>query len=338
MENLFTYGDNVGWNLPLMFCHDYIIFAIGDLFKDFPEMTHPQLFAYGSVATPWSGGRCSNIWCFDKTYMEQHLNRIIDSGFIPTFTFTKPFLKKDILNDKVSNWILDYGVEHNCEFLVCSDILNTYIKDKHPNAKTNASILQAKMEFHSQKRIPLHTLEFKNNFYNERLDKYNRVVVLPEFAIDNIDDSLDKIKDISRLEVLINETCVPNCPRAINCYCGMDVFREAPICSREEAGNNLGLESMKYNLLMKKKLIDHLVYDCGIRHLKLQGRQYSVHYLYNLVLYAIFKTEGKFQTIREFILRKALEYNIKQQAIPVEQTYIVNELFRKRSLDFWEGE
>jgi hypothetical protein len=331
--SLYTYS-NVSWNLPLLFCHDNLIFIISEIMKEFKDEVPPKLYAYGSTKLAWSGGRYTDIRFFDKIYIENHLRRVIDSGFIPTFTFTKPYLKKDSLNDKTANWLLDCAVEHNCEFLICSENLNKYIKDKYPNAKTHASILQAKMEFHNPKRIPLHTREYKVNFYNKLLKEYDRVVPVPEFIIEDLDAVKYEIEDISKLEVLINETCIPHCPQAIFCYTHHDkTSNKKGYCLRTLQLKNQGFESIKENLLLQKDFIDYLVNNVGIRHLKLQGRHYPVHFLYNLVLSSIYDITGSFQTIYRKVLDKAAEYEFEQRNMPIEQIYMLEQYFKLKK--YW---
>lgn len=337
--SLFTY-DNISWNLPLMFCHDEIIFVIGDILKEFPEIQRPTLFAYGSINIPWAGGRDTHIKFFNKSFIENHLNKIIDAGLIPTFTFTKPYIKNEALNDERANWLLDYGVEHNCEFLVSADNLFNYIKDRHPEAKIAASILQGKMAFHntnSKNQDP----DYELNFYNERIDKYNRVVIRPEYAIEKLEKDLDRIKDVGKLEVHINETCLPNCPYATKCYSFMDNIavlenKITRICGREEFEKKNNFKtSMEYSLMIKKEYIDHLIKDCGIKHLKIQGRHYPSPYLYHLVLYHLFNMDGNFQTIYPIIIDKIIKLKKSGETIPLEQQIMINQTMKSKLVNFF---
>lgn len=331
-NSLYTY-DNISWNLPVLFCHDEIIFAISDVMKDFKDLKRPTLFAYGSVNSPWAGGRSTYVKFFDKTFIEKHLNRVIESGFIPTFTFTKPYIKNDVLNDDISNWLLDYGVEHDCEFLVSADNLYEHIKNRHPDAKVAASILQSKMEFHNtQKRIK-QGADYELNFYNERIDKYRRVVVRPEFVIEKLEKDYDKIKDISKLEVHINETCIPNCINAIRCYSSMEMYvehenyKENVDCERDMfLSRNSLRQAFSFSLMMKKPFLDKLVYEYGIKHLKIQGRHYDSSYLFNLILYYLFNETGNFQTIYLYIIEKSKEYKRQMITIPREQKIVLEQL------------
>lgn len=338
--SLFTY-DNISWNLPLMFCHDELIFIIGDILKEFSDIPHPKLFSYGSITSPWSGGRDTHIKFFNNHFIENHLNKIIESEFIPTFTFTKPFIKKDSLNDKVANWILDYGVEHECEFLVCSELLFNYIKDRHPEAKVSASILQGKMKFHGVTKRSAQNEDDELNFYNEIMDKYNRVVIRPEYALEKLEKDKDRIKDITKFEVHLNETCVPNCPHAISCYSFNGGAQELDssvdvklVCGREEFEESHDAKTNNaYTLMMKKEFVDHMVYDLGIKHLKIQGRHYQSSYLYNLVFYYLFDMTGNFQTIYPEIIEKAVNLKKMGIIIPPEQQVVVNQILRNKCID-----
>lgn len=333
---LFNY-DNISWNLPLMFGHDEMIFAISDVIKDFPNLPRPKLHAYGSVTSPWSGGRATCVKFFEFNYLENHLNKIISSGFIPTFTFTKSYVKPEDLDDKISNWILAYGIEHNCEFLVTSDNLYNYIKDKYPEAKISASILQSKMKFHNKNVEYNEKSELE--FYNEQCNHYNRVVIRPEFAIYSLEKNINDINNIAKFEVLVNETCFPNCNNAVKCYSSHDKiitlesFKEDSFCTQDNFVNKNGIKKAFNNLLMMdKEFIDNLVNNIGIKHLKIQGRHYFAPYLFNLILYYLFNEDGKFQSIYPYIIDLCKKYKFNMEKYPYEQQLILKKLIVKNSI------
>lgn len=334
---LFNY-DNVSWNLPLMFCHDEMIFTISDILKDFPDIKRPKLYSYGSITSPWAGGRETYFKFFEYNFLENHLNKIIASGFIPTFTFTKPFIKTEDLEDKHSNWILAYGVEHSCEFLVTSDVLYNYIKEKYPEAKLSASILQGKMEFHNPNIKYSEELELE--FYNKKSEYYDRVVIRPEFAINCLEKNLSKIKDITKFEVLINETCLPYCKNAIKCYSyhdkiiSLDNYKNDVICSEDTFLKKYGIKKTFENksLMMDKLFIDKLVNDFGIKHLKVQGRQYYISHLFNIILYYLFKEDGKFQSIYPYLVDICRKYKFDMSNFPYEQRIILKNILIKNSI------
>ena len=333
--SLFTY-DNVSWNLPVMFCHDEIIFVIGEILKAFPDIPRPKLFAYGCYTSPWAGGRDTRIQFFEKPFLENHLNKIIEAGFIPTFTFTRPIVKEEKLDDEMSNWILDYGVEHDCEFLVCSDKLYNHIKERQPEAKVSASILQGKMRFHNPKKRLTGDEEFE--YYNSLMDKYERIVTRPEYIIENFEKDIPRLKDISKIEVHINETCLPNCPYAISCYSSMDnhdLYKDNQLkCGREEFNKKNDTKTqISYSIMIKKDFLDHLIYDCGIKHLKIQGRHYDGPYLYQLVFYHVFNMTGNFQTIYPALVEELKRQKVLASKYPPEQQVVLNQLKREYDME-----
>ena len=58
----------------------------------------------------------------------------------------------------------------------------------------------------------------ETKFYNKMLDKYDIVVVRPEWTIENLNNVSKLIKDPSRIEVLVNQTCAFNCPNVAKHY------------------------------------------------------------------------------------------------------------------------
>lgn len=326
--------ENVSWNLPLMFCHDEIIFTLSYIMKELGEKM-PTMYTYGSMFSKWAGGRDSSFIFFDRGFVEDLILKIIDAGFVPTFTFTNPRVTDADLQDEFSNHILDFGVKNNCEFIVSADNLYNHIKSRYPEAKCVASILQAKMEFHDLRKRAMQKAGSELLFYNNLLEKFDRVVVRPEYSISSLEKDAEQIKDIKKIEVLINETCIPGCPMAVACYNSKNKLGAPKVsrCGRDIFTSNMGLEkSLNYTLMSKKEFIDNLIYNVGVKHLKIQGRHYHPAFLFSIIMQYIFKTDGGFQSIMPLAREKLKKIIKSNEFIPLEQKYMV-ETFIKDNVE-----
>lgn len=297
--------EDINWSVPVLFSHDEYILSISSLMKRL-DLRNPITYAYGMVPSLWTGGRYSQKLTQDKEKISELLKMVINAGSVPTFTFSKYNITQEELGDEFCNWLLDFGVENNCNFIMTSDLLYNHIKSKYPNAKCVASVLK-----------PIFELELQNlsetDYYNMLLEKFDRVVVRPEYSLKTLLTDYQKISDISRIEVLVNQVCVQNCTYAQKEHLFIpesdwSIFNNKPIekntyCPRVNITDTQGLKGhLKIPTLMfTEEEMDNLVYNIGIKNLKLQGRNYSPIDNTRMINNYLFENIGEFQNITPII-------------------------------------
>lgn len=296
---------DVNWSIPVLFSHDEYVLAVSSVMKRL-NLPNPITYAYGMVPSAWTGGRYSAQKTQDKNALSRILRLILDCGSIPTFTFSRYDIEEIELYDEFCNWLLDFGVEHGCNFIMTSDLLYNYIKSRHPSAKCVASVLKPIYELKDYSHS-------ETDFYNMLLDKYERVVVRPEYSKDLLLKEYDKLSDISRIEVLINQVCIPNCPKAIEEHLNIpksDWRRfmnmediEIVKCPRGQLEDTKGMKiDLEIpSLMYTEEEIDNLVYNLGIKNLKLQGRNYNPVSNTRIINNYLFENIGEFQHVTPLI-------------------------------------
>lgn len=110
---------------------------------------------------------------------------------------------------------------------------------------------------------------------NKLTDKYDRVVIRPEYAINNNGD-FSAIKDISKIELIVNQAC------AMNCYCANEEYKlielfNTGIITKELLKKEVEKLCPRDNGIIKEinSLPVELINKCinsGITKLKLNGR------------------------------------------------------------------
>lgn len=308
---------NVNWSVPVLFSHDEYILAVSDVMQRL-ELKNPITYAYGMVPSLWTGGRLSSVLTQDKTKIKEHLKIVLNANTIPTFTLSRYDIQPEELNDDFCNWLLDFGVENNCNFIMTSDILYNHIKSRYPNAKCVASVLKPIYELKNQNLS-------ETDYYNKLLDKFDRVVVRPEYSLKTLLSDYEKISDILKIEVLVNQICIPDCPCAIeehltipksdwNRFKNQDEIKNIS-CPRSKIIENEGEKgNLSFpTLIHTEQEIDNLVFNIGIRNLKLQGRNYDFTSNIRLVNNYLFENIGEFQNISPIIWGNCIE--IKQKGV-----------------------
>lgn len=167
---------------PQMFYDD---FKIGAVFGNFPNCI-------------WNGGGISQ-----GRYVEPKEMKLISDSFnsynVPLrLTMTNLMLEERDCWDRYANCIMENLDNGFNQVLISNPILEEYVRKTYPNYPIVRSILAA-----------------ENVFYDDS-DKYF-MSVLRKHKNDDI-EFLQSIKHKEKIEILTNETCVENCPRAYTHY------------------------------------------------------------------------------------------------------------------------
>ena len=295
----------VKWSIPVLFSNDEYILSVSRVMKRL-GLPNPLTYTYGMVPSLWTGGRHSSVRTQDKKIISHVLEKVIEAGSIPTFTMSRYDIEESELNDEFCNWLLDFGVAHGCNFIMTSDLLYNHIKSRYPEAKCVASVLKPIYELDKQSLS-------ETDFYNMLLDKFDRVVVRPEYSLDTLLKDYDKLSDLSKIEVLVNQVCVPNCKVAIEEHLSIpkadwsefnnEKFEVKTVCPRSILEKNKSKRvHLDYPTLMfTEEQINNIVYNIGIKNLKLQGRNYRKFDTTTMINNYIFENIGEFQNISPLI-------------------------------------
>ena len=285
---------NAEYVMPFLFNIGFFIVALTELLKN---EYNPIKFVYGTLHSEWSGGRPSPMEISDLDQIDKYIERLTNMGLVPTFTFTNLSLNKQSLKDEYCNQLLDIGYKHKCHFIVASDILYDHIKSRYNDATMVCSVV-----------IP--SIKFKNlffnetKFYNQMLDKYEIVVVRPEWTLENIDNISKLVSDPSRLEVLVNQSCAYNCPNVKRHYKIIGELEHGKIthekyqkewtsfCPNRKTNKNCK------SLIINDEKIDRILAQ-GVKKIKLQGRTYPLNSMLQELNLHFFNPEIPPQDIRK---------------------------------------
>lgn len=146
----------------------------------------------------WNGGSCyigGPTYSYD--YMKNKIESFNEKGIAIRIIATNPLIEAHHLHDTYANLIMDAANNGFNEVVVCSSLLEDYLRDKYPNFKYVKSILAS---YEENKSITLD-------------DKYYMSCMMR--AANNNWNYLDKIPPEKRhmVEFLCTDPCPDNCPR-----------------------------------------------------------------------------------------------------------------------------
>lgn len=297
--------------------------AINYLMADMRDV-NPELFredcaikcAYGSMsATPFNGGRPITEHSTDKQmkmYLDEYKSRGIDYRFV----FTNKFVEKKHLGDVYGNIQLSLAEEYKLGVIVHSEILEDYIRTNYPSIRLISSTTKL--------------LSYTDTVKELENQNYDMVVI--NTALNRQLDNFDPVYR-SKMEILVNDCCPPNCKNRSFCYdkahmmnFGIDTYDyevtednikqiDVNHCTNKDKLSLMNDPKLKLPYEAREsitKLCDHISIDrirelnkLGYCNFKLNGREKQLHSI--LFDYMDYFVHRKYHT-RFFIDVSAIVY------------------------------
>lgn len=239
-----------------------LITILLDIFLDKPFLIEEDVrFSSSFDSFPnmiWNGGRVSIGPIVSESEVKDIIAYYNEKSVKLNFTFTNSLLTKNHLHDEFGNFVLDAGHNANNSIIVYSDLLYTYIKKNYPKYKCILSVTKANNNI---------------DFINQALPLYDLVVLPPDLSKNYM--LLEQINDLSKIEVLVNNYCIKDCPFSAEHY---RITSEAqmkmdPRIEEEYKKNkpcSLNKNGLYPNLLSNDNI--NILYKMGIQNFKLSGR------------------------------------------------------------------
>lgn len=231
----------------------------------------------------WSGGR--NKISMDDT--ENSVRKLMfATGVSCRLTFTNSLLIEDHLLDAHCNETLKKFYHSNNGVIVCSDLLEEYIRKNYPLYKIISSTTKC--------------IRDKKEVLAELEKDYETVVLDYNFNKDF--NFLKSLPNKEKCELLINAVCVPHCPRRKQHY---ELISKIALHQEQEqdffqcdASRNLFYQAMQSPLFISKDDIQNVYIPMGFQHFKIEGRTTQIDDLIEILLYYLVKPEYQIE-IRE---------------------------------------
>jgi collagenase-like PrtC family protease len=252
----------------------------------------------------WNGGRPPHYTEFIVGDWTKQYYENIDAHKYLTYT---NYLAGDYLDDWISNLSLEM-LSKDDGVIITDERLYKYIRKTYPKLKTKASVVKVSKEQPHERSA---------DYYNQLLDRYDYILFHPD---DNTNlDLIAQVKDLSRVEVLIDERCTRNCPIR-DLHYNINAQRNLPVKDRDNSileqednlWNNMCPREKSIFLKNGKEKLDILVntideiqdlYDMGIHRFKTSGRGSALNESVALkkFLYVAIKDEQTRNTLEYFL-------------------------------------
>ena len=284
----------VYWHLPGASVNFYVNQVFITLMARYPECFRDG-YKVGSVygtfpGAIWNGGRAV-LGFTPQSRMKQILDVYEKLDAPVRFTWTNSLITEEHLNDTYCNMIMRIADNGKNQVLCNSAVLEAYLREKYPNYKYISS---------TTKRIKtLKELEGE-------LQKDYFMAVL-DYDLNHDEKVLKELEpQASRVEILVDEVCFPNCPKRTQHYLTesrqqLEFDKGKPFpCPNFEKTPSFDDAKSRPAFISNEQIGSYI--DRGFVNFKLVGRGLPETYSVDSYMYYLVKEEK-----RDFIYSKVLE-------------------------------
>lgn len=270
------------------------------LFKEHPEFFYDYVnigAVYGAFGgSIWNGGRVIP-GIASKPKIKETIEHFNNLNIPIRFTYTNHLLEKEDLHDKYCNMTMDIANNGMNEVIVNSPILEEYLRNKYPNFKYILSTTRCERDI---------------NKINEAAKSYDLVVI--DYRDNSNLSFLLGIEDKSKIEILINAYCDPNCPIRKEHY---DTLARLQLNYGENNSQQdkrfEGCPTYKRNIydildfptVLTNTDIQNVHSQMGFVHYKIEGRTIFAINLIESYIYYLIKPEWK-DKVRMMMLKNCI--------------------------------
>lgn len=189
----------INYNISGFFLHFELLSTLIALFEENPTWQREDTEIYsvfGSFSNViWNGGRGSTGRTTSLTKMADIIRFFNDRNIGVNYTYSNALIEEIHLHDYLSNETLKMAHNEMNGIIVNNSLFETYIRENYPRFKILSSCTANKLD---------------EEYIKNRIKEVD-ILVLPPELNQNL-DFINSLDDKSKLEILVNESCTPNCP------------------------------------------------------------------------------------------------------------------------------
>lgn len=256
---------------------------IVELLQEHPEYFYDNVQIGGIYGTfpgaIWNGGR-EMLGITTSSNIKQIIQDFNNINIPLCFTFSNTLIQNYHLYDTYCNIIMNIADNNFNEVIINSPLLESYLREMYPNFKYTFSTTKCERDI------------FK---INNACKKYDKVVL--DYRDNNNFDFLNLIEDKSKIELLINSYCDPNCQLREKHYeilslgqLTFDIIQHDIINNCPTQNRNF-LDTLTFDSVIKNKDLYNIYYNTGFNHFKIEGRLVNNTNVIESYLYYLIKPD-----------------------------------------------
>lgn len=275
----------VYWHLPGFYANFYLYQVLINLMKEYPDKFE-EGYKVGSVygtfpGAIWNGGRGA-FGYVGKTQMKQVLDTYEKINAPVRFTWTNSLIVEKHLTDTFCNLIMRLSDNGNNQVLCNSEILERYLRDTYPDFKFVSSTTKRIRDIDTMKA------ELERDYFMAVLD----------YDLNHNEEALKELEPVAdRVEILVDEICMPNCPLRTKHYesesrAQLEFDRDATFkCPNSNNKPSFQIAMSRPGFISKTEIKDYI--ERGYVNFKLVGRGLPEDFLIDSIMYYLVKEEDE---------------------------------------------
>lgn len=306
----------VSWKIPSFCTNDWAALRIAQICED-AGVGRPFDISYGSPQCLWEGGRPAAVRRrLTRDELERYFEAYAERGVTVALTLSRLAVDRKDLADPYGNLLLDVAESFGAEAIVVDDGLARHIRRTHPGIRLVASFNKPLCDLG-----PSATPEAETAYYLRLLDLYDEVVVRCEYALDDARIGLIPRDLRDRVEVIVNQICVPGCTRGLEHMRALQDWNEGRVQGQIQGCFHNGVSHttarLAQNVLLSNRRIEELA-GMGIYKMKIGGRNAPVERFIDYLATYIFEPTGAILAIKDVLAR---EYGTRRRSDPMFAQY-----------------
>lgn len=284
---------DINFYLPDFYYHFNLNIKIIKLLKQHPEYFYNNIKIkgiYGSFpGAIWNGGRLMRgITELDN--ISATINAFNNLQIPIRYTFTNCLLEEKDIYDTYCNLCMKLANNGTNEVLVNSSILEKYLRTNFPNFKYILSTTKCIRDI---------------ELINQKSNDYELIVI--DYRDNQNEEFLNKIKNPSKIEILLNAYCDPNCLKRKEHY---EILSKAQKNFESlvffENCNNMSkpfYEILEYSTVIKVDDLYNKYLNMGFNNFKIEGRNlHSFNVIESYIYYLVkpnYKDLVRYELVKE---------------------------------------
>lgn len=275
--------------------------------------------AYGAPLCLWAGARpCAIRRRLSEHEIESYFAAYARQRIAAALTLSKLHVETDDFSDAYCNMLLDVAERYNAEAIVVDDALARYIKSTHPGIRLIGSLDKAICDLGP-------SYDNETDYYLRHLQLYDEIVVRCEYALDSALIGQLPLEYHDRIEVIVNQVCIPNCPDCYRHISAIEDYNDGKAAGQCQACFHADVVSdidrrLRDNVLVSNGRINELV-ESGVCKMKIGGRNAAIPKFIDYLSSYIFEPSGaigpmKVALSREYTSLSQTCYGFSQVSLP----------------------
>lgn len=306
----------VSWKIPSFCTNDWAALRIARICED-AGVGRPFDISYGSPQCLWEGGRPAAVRRqLTRNELERYFEAYAERGVTVALTLSRLTVDRGDLADPYGNLLLDLAESFRAEAIVVDDDLARHIRRTHPGIRLVASFNKPLCDLG-----PTTTPEAETAYYLRLLDLYDEVVVRCEYALDDGRIGLLPRDLRDRIEVIVNQICVPGCTRGPEHMRALQDWNEGRVPGQIQGCFHNGVSHttarLSQNVLLSNRRVEELA-GMGVCKMKIGGRNAPVERFIDYLATYIFEPTGAILAIKDVLAR---EFGTRRRSDPTFAQY-----------------